>query len=419
MKDSVIKSAYEAAKEQYAALGIDTEKVLKQMEDISLSLHCWQTDDVLGFENPEGGLSGGIAATGNYPGRARTIEEVKTDLAKVTSLLPGKHRINLHAIYGDFGGKFVDRNQIEPKHFQSWVDWAKELGLKLDFNCTLFSHAKAADGFTLSSKDKAIRDFWIEHVIRCRIISDYMGKELDSTSIHNIWAPDGSKDITVERYDYRKNLRDSLDVILEKDYPHMKDCIECKLFGLGSEAYVVGSHEFYMGYGISRKKMITLDMGHFHPTESVSDKISSLLLFSDELMFHVSRGVRWDSDHAVIFNDDLMSFAQEIVRMDALNRVHIGLDFFDASINRIGAYMIGARSTQKAFLYAMLEPLAQQRKYEDTGRYYERLALLEESKMLPWNAVWNYYCLVNNVPTGLDCMDEVEKYEKDVLSKRN
>ncbi|MDR2036899.1 MAG: L-rhamnose isomerase [Bacteroidales bacterium] len=418
MKESLIKSAYEAAKEQYAELGVNTEEVLKKMESISLSLHCWQTDDVLGFENPDGGLSGGIATTGNYPGRARTIKEAQDDLVKVTSLLPGKHRVNLHAIYGDFGGKLVDRDQIEPKHFQNWVDWAKANGLKLDFNCTLFSHPKAADGFTLSSKDKAIRDFWIEHVKRCRIISDYMGKELGSTSIHNIWAPDGSKDITVERYDYRKILCESLDAILKTDYAHMKDCIECKLFGLGSEAYVVGSHEFYMGYGISRNKMITLDMGHFHPTESVSDKISSLLLFSDELMFHVSRGIRWDSDHAVIFDDALMSFAQEIVRMDAVNKVHIGLDFFDASINRIGAYVIGSRSTQKAFMFAMLEPLAQLRKYEDSGRYFERLALLEESKMLPWNAVWNYFCMTNNVPSGLECIKDIEKYEADVLSKR-
>ena len=419
MKESVIKSAYEAAKEQYAGLGIDTEKVLKQLESISLSLHCWQTDDVLGFENPEGGLSGGIAATGNYPGRARTIGEVKADLEKVVSLLPGKHRVNLHAIYGDFGGKYVDRNQIEPEHFQSWVDWAKENGLKLDFNCTLFSHSKAADGFTLSHKDKAIRDFWIEHVDRCRRISEYMGKELDTTCIHNIWAPDGSKDITVDRYAYRKNLRDSLDKIFETNYNHMKDCIECKLFGLGSEAYVVGSHEFYMGYGISRKQMITLDMGHFHPTESVSDKISSLLLFSDELMFHVSRGIRWDSDHAVIFNDDLANFAQEIIRMDALNRVHIGLDFFDASINRIGAYIIGARSTQKSFLYAMLEPLAQLRKYEDSGRWFERLALLEECRTLPWTAVWDYFCLINNVPSGMECIADIGKYEAEVLNKRN
>ena len=418
MKESAIKAAYEAAKEQYAALGVNTEKVLKQLETISLSLHCWQTDDVLGFENPEGGLSGGIAATGNYPGRARTIAEVQADLEKAVSLLPGKHRVNLHAIYGDFGGKFVDRDKISPEHFKNWVDWAKSKGLKLDFNCTLFSHPKAADGFTLSHKDKAIRDFWIEHVNRCREISEYMGKQLGSDCIHNIWAPDGSKDITVDRYAYRKNLSDSLDKIFEKSFTDMKDCIECKLFGLGSESYVVGSHEFYMGYGVSRNKMITLDMGHFHPTESVSDKISSLLLFSDELMFHVSRGVRWDSDHVVIVNDDLLNFAQEIVRMDALSRVHIGLDYFDASINRIGAYVIGVRSTQKAFLCALLEPLKKLREYEDSGHWFERLALLEECKTLPWTAVWNYFCLTNNVPTGLECIEDIAGYEKDVLSKR-
>ena len=418
MKESLVKAAYEAAKEQYAALGVDTEKVLEQLAGISLSLHCWQTDDVLGFENPEGGLSGGIAATGNFPGRARTIGEVKADLTKAATLLPGKHRVSLHAIYGDFDGKTVDRNQIEPAHFQSWVEWAKASGLKLDFNCTLFSHSKSADGFTLSHKDKAIRDFWIEHVDRCRRVSEYMGKELDSDCIHNIWAPDGSKDITVDRYAYRKNLCDSLDKIFEKDYTHMKDCVECKLFGLGSESYVVGSHEFYMGYGISRNRMVTLDMGHFHPTESVADKISSLLLFSGELMFHVSRGVRWDSDHVVIVNDDLLNFAQEIVRMDALNRVHIGLDYFDASINRIGAYVVGVRSTQKAFLFALLEPLKKLREYEDSGRWFERLALLEESKTLPWAAVWNYFCLVNNVPSGLECIEDIARYEKEVLSKR-
>ena len=418
MKEPLVKAAYEAAKDQYAALGVDTEKALKQLADISLSLHCWQTDDVLGFENPEGGLSGGIAATGNYPGRARTIEESKADLEKAISLLPGKHRVNLHAIYGDFGGKFVDRNQIEPAHFQSWIDWAKANGLKLDFNCTLFSHGKSADGFTLSHKDKAIREFWIEHVDRCRNISQHMGKELGSDCIHNIWAPDGSKDITVDRYAYRKNLRDSLDKIFEKEYANMQDCLECKLFGIGSETYVVGSHEFYMGYGVSRNRMITLDMGHFHPTESVADKISSLLLFSDKLMFHVSRGVRWDSDHVVIVNDELLNFAQEIVRMDALNRVNIGLDYFDASINRIGAYVIGVRSVQKAFLFALLEPLKKLREYEDSGRWFERLALLEESKILPWTAVWDYFCLVNNVPSGLECIENIAQYEKGVLSKR-
>ena len=419
MKESIVKAAYEAAKEQYASLGVDTEKVLKQLVNISLSLHCWQTDDGLGFENPEGGLTGGIIATGNFPGRARNIEEVRADLTKAVSLLPGKHRVNLHAIYGDFAGKFVDRNQIEPEHFKSWIDWAKANEVRLDFNCTLYSHEKSASGFTLSNRDKAIRDFWIEHVDRCRRISQYMGKELGSECIHNIWAPDGSKDITVDRYFYRKNLLESLDKIFKKEYTNMKDCIECKLFGIGSESYVVGSHEFYMGYGFSRKRMITLDMGHFHPTESVADKISSLLLFSDKLMFHVSRGVRWDSDHVVILNDDLLSFAQEIVRMDALNRVHIGLDYFDASINRIGAYVTGARSAQKAFLFALLEPLKKLREYEETGRGYERLALLEESKSFPWMAVWDYFCLVNNVPSGLECIEDIAWYEKNVLSKRS
>jgi len=392
--------------------------VLEDLAGISLSLHCWQADDVLGFENPEGGLSGGIAATGNFPGRATTIDELMADLSKAVSLLPGKHRVNLHAIYGDFGGKFVDRDQIEPAHFQSWVDWAKANKLKLDFNCTLFSHSKSADGFTLSHKDKAIRDFWIEHVDHCRRISEYMGKELKSDCIHNIWAPDGSKDITVDRFAYRKNLRDSLDKIFEKEYTNMKDCIECKLFGIGSESYVVGSHEFYMGYGISRNQMITLDMGHFHPSESVADKISSLLLFSNKLMFHVSRGVRWDSDHVVILNEDLLNFAQEIIRMDALNRVYIGLDYFDASINRIGAYVVGVRSVQKAFLFALLEPLKKLREYEDSGRWFERLALLEECRNLPWSAVWDYFCLASNVPSGLECIEEIALYEKEVLNKR-
>ena len=418
MKESLVKAAYEAAKEQYAALGVDTEKALKQLADISLSLHCWQTDDVLGFENPEGGLSGGIAATGNFPGRARTIEEVKADLEKAVSLLPGKHRVNLHAIYGDFGGKSVDRNQIEPAHFQSWIDWAKASGLKLDFNCTLFSHSKSADGFTLSHKDKAIRDFWIEHVDRCRRISEHMGKELGSDCIHNIWAPDGSKDITVDRYAYRKNLRDSLDKIFEKEYTNMKDCIECKLFGIGSETYVVGSHEFYMGYAVKNGIMATLDMGHFHPTEETYDKISALLLFTPEVLLHVSRPVRWDSDHVVILNDSVQMLAQEIVRANALNRVNIGLDYFDASINRIGAYAIGTRATQKAFLQALLEPIATLRKYEAEGKFFERLALLEEAKALPWSAVYDYFCVKNGVAPAEEYIAEIGRYEKEVLSKR-
>jgi L-rhamnose isomerase len=420
-KDKNIEKAYELAVERYAELGVDVKKALEKLQKISISLHCWQTDDVIGFEKHDESVSGGgIQATGNYPGRARTIAEVRQDMEKVYSLIPGKHRFNIHAIYGDFQGKVVDRDQIEPKHFQSWVDWAKKQDLKLDFNCTCFAHPKANDGFTLSHPDKDIRNFWIEHVNRSRKISEFFGKELGSKSIHNIWIPDGSKDITVNRYAYRKNLKDSLDKIFEMktDDKYNKDCIECKLFGIGSESYVVGSHDFYMGYGMKNNKMITLDMGHFHPTESVADKISSLLLFSDELMFHVSRGIRWDSDHVTIVNDDLLAFAQEIIRMDAMSKVNIGLDFFDASINRIGAYVIGTRATQKAFLSALLEPIEKIREYESKFQNFERLALLEEAKSMPWGAIWDYFCLKNNVIPGEDYIKEIQKYEKEVTSKR-
>ncbi|HEY4785861.1 MAG TPA: L-rhamnose isomerase [Bacteroidales bacterium] len=418
---SKIEKAFELAVERYAEIGVDVNKALEKLQKISISLHCWQTDDVVGFEKHDESVSGGgIQATGNYPGRARTIAELRQDMEKVYSLIPGKHRFNIHAIYGDFKGKVVDRDQIEPAHFQSWVDWAKTQGLKLDFNCTCFAHPKANDGFTLSHPDAGIRKFWIEHVNRSRKISEHFGKELGAKSIHNIWIPDGSKDITVNRYAYRKNLKESLDKIFEMktDDKLMRDAIECKLFGIGSESYVVGSHEFYMSYGMKNNKMITLDMGHFHPTESVADKISSLLLFSDELMFHVSRGVRWDSDHVVIVNDDLLNFAQEIVRMDGLNKVNIGLDFFDASINRIGAYVIGTRATQKAFLTALLEPLAKLREFESKGQNFERLALLEEAKSLPWGSVWDYFCLKNNVIPGEGYIAEIQKYEKEVTSKR-
>ena len=418
---SKIEKAFEMAVERYAELGVDVNKALEKLQKISISLHCWQSDDVVGFEKFEESVSGGgIQATGNYPGKANTIPQMRQDLEKVYSLIPGKHRFNIHAFYGDFKGKTVDRDQIEPAHFQSWVDWAKSQGLKLDFNCTCFAHPKANDGFTLSHPDAGIRNFWIEHVNRSRKVSEFFGKELGSKAIHNIWIPDGSKDITVNRYAYRKNLKESLDKIFEMktDDKLMRDAIECKLFGIGSESYVVGSHEFYMGYGMKNNKMITLDMGHFHPTESVSDKISSLLLFSDELMFHVSRGVRWDSDHVVILNDDLSSFAQEIVRMDGLSKVNIGLDFFDASINRIGAYVVGTRATQKAFLTALLEPLPKLREYESKGQNFERLALLEEAKALPWGAVWDYFCVKNNVIPGEAYIAEIQKYEKEVTLKR-
>ena len=417
MKQDRIIAAYEAAKERYADLGIDTEKALKALKDISLSIHCWQTDDVIGFENPDGQLSGGIQTTGNYPGKARNIDEVRQDMEKVISLTGGHHRLSLHAVYGDFKGKKVDRNEIEPEHFQSWIDWAKEHGMKLDFNSTSFSHPKSGD-LTLAHRDKSIRDFWIEHTIRSRKIADEMGRQLGSKACHNLWIHDGSKDITVDRYYYRSLLKDSLDEIFSVKCPNVKDAVECKLFGTGLESFTVGSHEFYMCYAMKNNIMSTLDMGHFHPTEETYDKISALLLFSPEIMLHVSRPVRWDSDHVVILNDSVQMLAQEIVWADALSRVNIGLDYFDASINRIGAYVIGIRATQKAFLQALLSPIGQLREYEASGRNFERLALLEEAKGLPWNDVFNYFCLTENVPVAEDYIADIEKYEKDITSKR-
>lgn len=412
-----IQKAYELAKAQYAALGVDTDAAIQQLDGLSISMHCWQTDDVKGFER-EGELTGGIAATGNYPGAARTIDELRADIEKVITLLPGKHRLNLHAIYGDFGGEFVDRDQIEPKHFQSWIDWANKLGLKLDFNATLFSHPKSDSGFTLSNPDKETQAFWIEHVRRCRVIAAEMGRQQGSPCIHNIWIPDGSKDRTVDRMGYRANLKYALDTILaEKQNPeYMKDCVESKLFGIGAEAYTVGSHEFYLAYGAQNNMIVTLDAGHFHPTEVISDKISSFLLFLPEVMLHVSRPIRWDSDHVVILDDELQHLAQEIVRSGEMKRVNVGLDYFDASINRIGAYVVGIRATQKAFLMALLEPIAQLRSYEANQQYFERMALLEEAKALPWSAVYNYYLAINNIP--VDYIPEVQAYEKEVTSKR-
>ncbi|HWS00597.1 MAG TPA: L-rhamnose isomerase [Prolixibacteraceae bacterium] len=420
MKEAQINQAFEFAKARYAELGIDVEKAVEQLDKLSISLHCWQADDVTGFESGDGELTGGIQATGNYPGKARSMAELRSDIDKAMSLIPGSHRVNLHAFYGDFAGETVDRNEIEPKHFQSWINWAKEMGYKLDFNCTCFSHEKSADGFTLSHRDPAIRAFWVDHVIRSRKIAEEMGRQLGSKCIHNIWIPDGTKDLTVDRLLYRKNLKESLDKIFEykTNDEYMLDSIECKLFGIGSESYVVGSHEFYMGYGVSRNKMITLDSGHFHPTEVISDKISSLLLFAPEIMLHVSRGVRWDSDHVVILGDELQALTQEIIRANALDRVHVGLDYFDASINRIGAYVVGVRATQKALLQALLEPIAQLREYEANGQNFERLALLEEAKSLPWAAVFNYYCMKKGVVAGEGYIAEIQQYEKEVTSKR-
>jgi L-rhamnose isomerase len=421
MNKERIKKSYQLAKEQYAELGVDTDKVLKQMDDVVISLHCWQTDDVGGFEKEGAELGGGgIQATGNFPGKAKTIVQMRDDLDKVMSLLPGRQRLNLHAIYGEFEGKTVDRDQIEVKHFQGWIDWAKKRGIGLDFNCTCFSHPLADEGFTLSSKNPKVRKFWIEHTKRCRAIASEMGKQLGTPSVHNIWIPDGSKDTPVDRYTLRKLLKKSLNEIFSVKYPkkYLKDSVESKLFGIGSESMVVGSHDFYLGYAIKNNTMITLDNGHFHPTEQVGDKISSILLFVDELLLHLTRGVRWDSDHVVTFNDELLLIAQEIIRADALHRINIGLDFFDASLNRIGAYVIGTRSAQMAFLYAMLEPNKTLLKFEEEGKTFERLSYLELMKTRPFGSVWDYYCMKKKVPVGQDYIDEIIKYEKEVLSKR-
>ena len=421
MKKELIKKSYQLAKGQYAELGVDTDKVLKQMDDVVISLHCWQTDDVGGFEKEGAELGGGgIQATGNFPGKAKTLDQMRDDLDKVLSLVPGKQRLNLHAIYGEFGGEKVDRNQIEIRHFQGWINWAKKRKIGLDFNCTCFSHPLADDGFTLSSKNPKIRKFWVEHTKRCRDIAAEMGKQLGTPSVHNIWIPDGSKDTPVDRMGLRKLLKKSLDEIFTIKYPkkYLKDSIESKLFGIGSESMVVGSHDFYLGYAIQNNTMITLDNGHFHPTEQVGDKISSILLYIDELLLHLTRGVRWDSDHVLTFNDELLLIAQEIVRAKALGRVNIGLDFFDASINRIGAYVIGTRSAQMAFMYAMLEPYQTLLKFEEEGRTFERLSYLELMKSKPFGAVWDYYCMMSKVPAGQDYIEEIRKYENEVLLKR-
>ena len=416
MKEQLINKAYEIAKERYAVLGIDTDKAMDALQNISLSMHCWQADDVTGFESG-GALTGGIQATGNYPGKARNMEEVRMDILKAMSFIPGRHRLSLHEIYGDFGGKFVDRDQVEPSHFESWMEWAAENDIKLDFNSTSFSHPKSGN-LSLANPDKAIRDFWVEHTVRCRAIAEEMGRRQNAPCIMNLWIHDGSKDITVNRMMYRELLKDSLDRIFATEYKHMKDSIESKVFGIGLESYTVGSNDFYIGYGVQHQKLVTLDTGHFHPTESVADKLSSLLLFVPEVLLHVSRPVRWDSDHVTIMNDDTLDLCKEIVRCGALGRVHIGLDYFDASINRIGAYVIGSRATQKCLLQALLEPLHTLRSYEAEDKGFERLALLEECKSLPWNAVWDMFCLRNGVPVGEEFIAEVDKYEADVTSKR-
>jgi L-rhamnose isomerase len=419
-KDNVLK-AYEIAKETYLEIGIDTEKSIKALDEVVISLHCWQGDDVGGFEHSSGSLTGGIMATGNYPGRARTIDELRADLEKAMTFIPGKQKVNLHALYLDNKGKKVDRNEITTEHFESWADWANANNIGLDFNPTLFSHPLSADGFTLSNADTNIREFWIEHCKRSRKIGEYFGKKTGKTCVTNIWIPDGYKDIPVDRISPRERLKASLDEILKEkiDKKFNKDAVECKLFGIGSESYVTGSHEFYTSYAVLNKDvLLTLDAGHFHPTEVISDKISSLLLFVDELLLHVSRPVRWDSDHVVTMNDELLAIMLEIIRCQALNKVNIALDYFDASINRLAAWVIGTRNAQKALLKALLEPTAKLMELEVSGDYSSRLALTEEYKEFPANAVWDYYCLTQNIPVREAWLNEVKRYEANVLLKR-
>lgn len=415
-----VEQSYALAKEAYGKWDVDTDAALEILKTIPVSIHCWQGDDIGGFEVNKSELSGGIDVTGNYPGKARTPEELRADLELAMSLIPGRHRVNLHALYAETNGQVVDRDELEPVHFKNWVEWAKTQQIGLDFNPTLFSHPKAEDGLTLASPDATVREFWIEHCMKCRKIAEYFGKALGTPSLMNIWIPDGYKDIPADRLTPRKRLKDSLDAIYAEEISekYLIDAVESKVFGIGSESYVVGSHEFYMGYALTNKKTYLMDTGHYHPTETVSNKISSMLLFSDKLALHVSRPVRWDSDHVVILDDELKEIAIEIVRNDALDKVAIGLDFFDASINRVAAWTIGTRNMIKALLYALLMPHDLLKRYQDEGNYTARLALLEEFKTYPFGAVWDQYCAKMNVPVGEKWLAEVEKYEREDLFKR-
>ena len=415
-----IQQAYKLAKERYAEMGVNTDRALARLKGIPISLHCWQGDDVGGFENFGEGLGGGLAVTGNYPGKARTPNELRADLEKAYSLIPGRHRLNLHAFYAEMGRHKVDRDALSPRQFRNWIAWAKANKLGMDFNPTYFSHPKAGDGLTLSHPNKSIRKFWIEHGIRCREIGAAIGKALGKTCVTNLWIPDGMKDTPVDRKGPRERLTESLDAVFDKRISpkYNLDSVECKLFGIGSESYVVGSHEFYLGYAVSRQMLLTLDTGHFHPTETISDKISSVMMVVPEILLHVSRGIRWDSDHVVTLTDDLQAIAQELVRGGYLDRTHIGLDYFDASINRVAAWVIGTRNMIKALLLAMVEPTDQLRRLEATGNFTGRLAMLEEIKTLPFGPVWDYYCLKMGVPVAESWIAEVQRYEKDVLSER-
>jgi L-rhamnose isomerase len=411
-------SNYQQAREQFAAFGVDSEAALERLSNIPVSIHCWQGDDVGGFEGSGGEPGGGLAVTGNYPGKARNADELRQDLGQALALIPGRHRLNLHAIYLETDSP-VERDQIETKHFQRWIDWCREQGLGLDFNPSCFAHPLADSGFTLSSPDEGVRRFWIGHCKACRAIAEDMGKQLGSKTVTNIWIPDGYKDTPADRLAPRLRLKDSLDEILSAPTPHNLDAVESKLFGIGSEAYVTGSHEFYLGYAIEKQILLCLDASHFHPTESISEKITSCLLYVPELLLHVSRGVRWDSDHVVTLDDELLAITREIVANRFEDRVHVGLDFFDASINRVAAWTIGTRNTLRGLLAGLLEPTEQLRQAELAGDFTTRLALREEAKSMPTGAVWDEFCRRNGAPVGLAWLDEVRRYEKDVLSRRS
>jgi len=419
-RDAAIERRYEQARQQYHELGVDTDRALQRLSKVAMSIHCWQGDDVGGFESASE-LGGGLAVTGNYPGKARTPDELRSDLEMAFKLIPGRHRLNLHALYAEHPrGRIVDRDKLGPEQFAGWVDWARRIGIGMDFNPTFFSHPKAADGFTLAHRDRGIRNFWIRHGIACRKIGEYIGRKLGRACVTNVWIPDGMKDTPVDRRTPREILEDSLDRIFAEPInpSYNLDAVEGKLFGIGSESYVVGSHEFYLGYAIRRGKLLCLDAGHFHPTEGIADKISAVLTSLEQILLHVSRGVRWDSDHVVVLSDDLRATAEELVRGNYLDRVHIGLDYFDASINRVAAWVIGTRCMLKALLIAMLEPTQRLRELEAAGDYTARLAMLEELKTMPYGAVWDYYCRQQGVPVAAAWIDEVKRYEREVLAKR-
>ncbi len=410
---------YNYAKELYAKIGVDTDEVLKKLASVQISMQCWQGDDVQGFDSDDA-LSGGIQATGNYPGRARTPQELMQDIDVAFSLIPGKHRVNLHSSYAVFDGNKVDRDRLEPEHFAAWVDFAKERGIGLDINPTLFSHPMAADSLTLSSPDEKVRRFWIDHCKAMRKVGAYFGKELGTPALNNIWIPDGYKQTPADRVGPRQRLKEALDEILSVEYDksELLDSLESKLFGIGLESYTVGSSEFYMNYCAKNNLMCLLDAGHYHPTEVISDKIAALLVFSDKVALHVSRGVRWDSDHVVNFDDELKEIAKEIVRNDALDRVIIGLDYFDASINRIAAWVIGMRNMMKALLYALLTPNTAFKQMQDEGRFTELLAMTEELKSYPFADVWDEFCAQQGVPVRDEWIEIVQKYENEVLAQR-